>query len=155
VTIVPVIKSTGITVSGKITIATNLDGSNGTVGIAGVDIYAGDTLVCTSAAGGAFSAEIPAGTTELVIKGASTIPRTVTLSGTASVTDAIIPIVICDYNNDSKVNTTDLAAFGVAYAGQYNSFADFNGDSNVNTTDLAAFGLFYNQTVAYAALALD
>ncbi len=155
VTIVPVIKSTGVTVSGKITIATNIDGSAGTIGIAGVDIYAGGTLVGTSADAGAFSVEIPAGTTELVIKGASTIPRTVTLSGTASVANAIIPIVICDYNNDSVINVADLGVFGVAYSGDYNAFADFNGDKTVNVADLGSFGVFYNQTVAYSALALD
>ena len=148
-------QASSITVSGNVRIANDITGGNSAVGIAGVQIYNGNALLGESQSGGAFSVEVPVGTTSLTFKGASTISRTVTLTGTADITGAEIPIVICDYNNDSVINVADLGVFGIAYSGSYNAFADFNGDKTVNVADLGSFGVFYNQTIAYADLALD
>lgn len=147
-------QASSITVSGNVRIANDITGGGSAVGIAGVQIYNGDVLLGESQSGGAFSVEVPVGTTSLTFKGASTISRTVTLTGTADITGAEVPIVICDYNNDEQVDLTDLGVFGIAYSGEYNSFTDFNGDKVVDLTDLGSFGLFYNQTVTYADLAL-
>lgn len=144
-----------ITVSGTVTIATDTTGTSYTTGIVGIGVYAGDTLVATSADDGTFTATVPVGTTELTFTGSTTIDRTVTLSGTADVTGAIVPIVICDYNTDTRINTTDSAVFAGAYGGEYNVYCDFNGDDRINSTDSSVFAGFYGQTVVYDALALD
>lgn len=136
-------------------IATNLTGTDYTTGIVGIGVYAGDQLVATSAEDGSFTATVPVGTTELTFKGSTTIARTVTLSGTSNIADAIVPIVICDYNTDVRINTTDSAVFAGAYGGEYNVYCDFNGDGRVNSTDNSVFAGFYGQTIVYDALALD
>ena len=144
-----------ITVSGTVMIATDTTGTAYTTGIVGIEVYAGDTLVATSAEDGTFTATVPVGTTELTFTGSTTIDRTVTLSGTADVTGAVVPIVICDYNTDTRINTTDSAVFAGAYGGEYNVYCDFNGDDRINSTDSSVFAGFYGQTVVYDALALD
>ncbi|MCH5320800.1 MAG: hypothetical protein J1E36_03500 [Eubacterium sp.] len=144
-----------ITISGTIKIATNTTGTASTVGIVGIGVYVDGELVATSEKDGTFTAVVPKGTTELTIKGDTTIDRIVTLTGEADVTGAIIPIVICDYNRDKLINTIDYSVFGTALSGAYNVYCDFNGDSNVNTLDYGVFGAFYGKTVVYDALALD
>lgn len=144
-----------ITVSGTVMIATDTTGTSYTKGIVGINVYAGEDLVATSEADGTFTAVVPAGTTELKFTGTTTIDRTVTLNGTQDVTDAIVPIVICDYNRDTRINATDKAVFNSSYSDDYNVYCDFNGDSKVNSTDKAVFNAFYGQTVNYSELALD
>lgn len=148
-------ESSDITVSGTIVIATNLTGSGYADGIVGINVTLADgTVVGTSAADGTFTATVPAGTTELIISGPSTIDRTVTIAGDANVEGAVIPVAICDYNRDTFLNATDYAAFNTAYSGTYNVYCDFNGDGYVNTTDYAIFSAFYGNTVAYDALTI-
>lgn len=148
-------ETSDITVSGTIKIATNLTGSGFAGGIVGINVTLADgTVVGTSAADGTFTATVPAGTTELIITGPSTIDRTVTIAGDANVEGAVIPVAICDYNRDTFLNATDYAAFNTAYSGTYNVYCDFNGDGYVNTTDYAVFSAFYGNSVAYDALTL-
>lgn len=144
-----------ITVSGKVMIATNLTGTTYTSGIVGIGVYAGDQLVATSAEDGSFTATVPVGTTELTFKGTTTVNRTVTLSGTADVTDAIVPIVICDYNMDGSFNAIDAATFSGSFGGEYNVYCDLNADNSVNAIDTAVFSGFFGNTVTYDPLALD
>ena len=146
-----------ITISGTVMIATDTTGTAYTAGIVGINVCVGDEVVATSAADGTFTAVVPKGTTELTFTGDTTIDRTVTLSGTADVTGAIVPIVICDYNRDGDINATDDFVFGNSYGvpENYNVYCDFNGDGDVNATDDFVFGNFYGKTVAYDALALD
>lgn len=144
-----------ITVSGKLTIAEDVTGSAGSFALGGVNITTKDgKVVATSAADGTFTAEVPAGTTELVITGESTIDRTVTLSGTASVSDVVIPVVMCDYNKDGAVNSTDVGLFSQYMGGEYYLYADFNIDKDVNSTDGAIFAGFIDQTISYDAMNL-
>lgn len=157
-TIVPSVESVGpktISVSGTINIATNLDGTQSSAGIGGIDILANDVVVATSAPDGTFTAKVPVGTTELTIhRDKVTIDRTVTLSGNSDISGVKIPVAICDYNEDNKINSTDFMTFVSAYTGDYNVYCDLNGDGYVNSTDYMIFVSFYNNTVDYVPLAL-
>lgn len=158
-TIVPSVESVGpktISVSGTINIATNLDGTQSSAGIGGIDILANGVVVATSASDGTFTANVPVGTTELTIhRDKVTIDRTVTLSGNNDISGVKIPVAICDYNSDNLINGTDFMTFVSAYTGEYNVYCDFNGDNVVNGTDYMTFVSFYNNTVDYVPLALD
>ena len=158
-TIVPSVESVGpktISVSGTINIATNLDGTQSSAGIGGIDILANGVVVATSASDGTFTANVPVGTTELTIhRDKVTVDRTVTLSGNSDISGVKIPVAICDYNGDNLINGTDFMTFVSAYTGEYNVYCDFNGDNVVNGTDYMTFVSFYNNTVDYVPLALD
>lgn len=158
-TIVPSVESVGpktISVSGTINIATNLDGTQSSAGIGGIDILANGVVVATSASDGTFTANVPVGTTELTIhRDKVTVDRTVTLSGNSDISGVKIPVAICDYNGDNLINSTDFMTFVSAYTGEYNVYCDFNGDNVVNATDYMTFVSFYNNTVDYVPLALD
>lgn len=158
-TIVPSVESVGpktISVSGTINIATNLDGTQSSAGIGGIDILANGVVVATSASDGTFTANVPVGTTELTIhRDKVTVDRTVTLSGNSDISGVKIPVAICDYYSDNLINGTDFMTFVSAYTGEYNVYCDFNGDNVVNGTDYMTFVSFYNNTVDYVPLALD
>lgn len=158
-TIVPSVESVGpktISVSGTINIATNLDGTQSSAGIGGIDILANGVVVATSASDGTFTANVPVGTTELTIhRDKVTVDRTVTLSGNSDISGVKIPVAICDYNGDNLINGNDFMTFVSAYTGEYNVYCDFNGDNVVNGTDYMTFVSFYNNTVDYVPLALD
>lgn len=158
-TIVPSVESVGpktISVSGTINIATNLDGTQSSAGVGGIDILANGVVVATSASDGTFTANVPVGTTELKIhRDKVTVDRTVTLSGNSDISGVKIPVAICDYNSDNLINGTDFMTFVSAYTGEYNVYCDFNGDNVVNGTDYMTFVSFYNNTVDYVPLALD
>lgn len=158
-TIVPSVESVGpktISVSGTINIATNLDGTQSSAGIGGIDILANGVVVATSASDGTFTANVPVGTTELTIhRDKVTVDRTVTLSGNSDISGVKIPVAICDYNGDNLINGTDFMTFVSSYTGEYNVYCDFNGDNVVNGTDYMTFVSFYNNTVDYVPLALD
>lgn len=158
-TIVPSVESVGpktISVSGTINIATNLDGTQSSAGIGGIDILANGVVVATSASDGTFTANVPVGTTELTIhRDKVTVDRTVTLSGNSDISGVKIPVAICDYIGDNLINGTDFMTFVSAYTGEYNVYCDFNGDNVVNGTDYMTFVSFYNNTVDYVPLALD
>lgn len=158
-TIVPSVESVGpktISVSGTINIATNLDGTQSSAGIGGIDILANGVVVATSASDGTFTANVPVGTTELTIhRDKVTVDRTVTLSGNSDISGVKIPVAICDYNGDNLINGNDFMTFVSAYTGEYNVYCDFNGNNVVNGTDYMTFVSFYNNTVDYVPLALD
>lgn len=146
-----------ITISGTVMISTDTTGTAYTTGIVGINVCVGGEVVATSAADGTFTAVVPKGTTELTFTGDTTIDRTVTISGTADVAGAVVPIVTCDYNRDGDINATDDFVFGNSYGvpESYNIYCDFNGDGDVNATDDFVFGNFYGKVVVYDALALD
>jgi hypothetical protein len=156
----------GIVISGKVVVATNENGTEYFDGIVGINIYYDATidtsnnnkvtgkLVATTAEDGTFTAVVPEGTTELVFDAGTTIPRTVTLSGTSNVKNAIVPIVVCDYNHDGYINGSDSGEF-VAYLDEHNVYADINGDGNWNGSDSGSYSYFVGKTVSYADLKLD
>lgn len=142
-----------ITVSGTVMVATNLTGTAYTGGLGGINILANGEVVGTSASDGTFTVTVPVGITELVFQGESTIDRTVTLSGTVDVADAVVPVVMCDYNRDGYINSIDLSAF-ISAMSEYNVYADFNCDAYVNSVDLSGFVPFQNNTVTYEEINL-
>lgn len=148
-----------LTISGTVMVATDLTGTEYTGGVGGIGIYVGDELVATSAEDGTFTAAVPLGTTELTLKGSTTIDRTVTLSGTADVTGAVIPIVVCDYNHDGSINATDSGFFageyGTAVSDSADVYYDLSCDKSINATDSGLFATLYGNVVTYASLALD
>ncbi len=155
---------TDITISGKVTIANTINGGDSTVGLVGIDLYyggeivdgklVGGTKVGTSAADGTFTVTVPQGTTSLIVSGETTIDREVTLAGDADITDAVIPVVMCDYDRNLLVNAYDLSVFFTAFNGEYNVYADFDGNTLVNAYDLSVFFNFFGNTVAYDPIAL-
>lgn len=158
-TIVPSVESVGpktISVSGTINIATNLDGTQSSAGIGGIDILANGVVVATSASDGTFTANVPVGTTELTIhRDKVTVDRTVTLSGNSDISGVNIPVVICDYNSDNVFDISDYMTFMDAYSNVYALYCDLNGDNVIDISDYMTFASFINETVVYAPLALD
>lgn len=158
-TIVPSVESVGpktISVSGTINIATNLDGTQSSAGIGGIDILANGVVVATSASDGTFTANVPVGTTELTIhRDKATVDRTVTLSGNSDISGVKIPVVICDYNSDNVFDISDYMTFMDAYSNVYALYCDLNGDNVIDISDYMTFASFINETVVYAPLALD
>lgn len=146
--------SNDITVSGTVMIATDTTGTAYTKGIVGINVLANGEVVGTTNSDGTFSVTVPAGTTELVFAGSTTVDRTVTLSGDADVTDAIIPIVICDYNHDTDINAADKSTFLSSFSGSYNVYCDLNADGDVNAADKSYFLGFFGREVAYNDLAI-
>ena len=146
-----------ITISGKVTIATNVDGTTGANGIVGINVATTDkSIVATSASDGTFSIEVPTGTTELVVYGDTTVDRTVTLSGTASVSDVVIPINICDYVKNGSIDAYDNSKFVAALNnGEYGIYYDLVPNGELNAYDNSQFVAFLNKDIVYAPLALD
>jgi len=146
-----------ITVTGIVTISEDSTGSSGTYGIGGIKVYLGEEEVAESAADGSFTAEVPVGTTALTLKGETAVERTVTLSGESNVSEANIPIMVCDYLKDGEINYKDVAIFVdyVNNAEAYTAFADLLKDNEVNYKDVALFVDFVNVPVEYTALSLD
>lgn len=157
--------SNNIIISGTVLISQDENGNTGTFGARGINFKVGgeyvkasdgSNAVTSSAAGhyGEFEIEVPKGTTEITLTGASTIDRTVTLSGNADISGAIIPIIYCDYNDDSKVNNIDFGAFNKKLNGT-DVLYDYNNDDKVNNIDFGAFKKILNKTVNYPELSLD
>jgi hypothetical protein len=146
-----------ITVSGKVLIAADAAGNSGNFGLRGVVVAALDgegnvVAQTTSDAGesdstwGDFTLEVPAGTTRFVVgdpANADTIAnREFTITGDADVTDANVPVVMCDYNDDGAINGTDTGQYTNALRGAYSIYADFNNDGAVNGTDTGQYTNF-------------
>ena len=125
-----------ISVTGVITISENREGSSGTYGVGGIKVMLGEDEVAESAADGSFTAEVPKGTTELTLKGETTVNRTVTLTGESDITDVNIPIIVCNYEaSDNVINITDAGLF-LDYIGTDYAYTNLEGSDNVvNITD--------------------
>jgi hypothetical protein len=163
-----------ITVSGTVVWSTVQDGSMGTYGARGIkfqikdenDVFVDITdeqgnLITTAddfkANYGKFTITIPTGTTEikvLAVEDKVGLPRTVTLSGEADITDAVIPYHVCDYNASGTMNVTDDGAFSRRFKAK-NFYADLNNSDTYNVTDEGAFDRFSSKTISYADLSLD
>ena len=150
-----------ITVTGTITISENRSGSYGSKGVSGIKVYLGEEIVGESDENGAFTAVIPKGTTELLVKGDTTFERTVTLSGESDISDVNIPVIICNYVQDAEnevIDYRDAGAF-VEYlqtGADYYLYADLNGDDSVDYLDAGVFVDFMaDAKLEYTPLSLD
>ncbi|MBQ9228225.1 MAG: hypothetical protein IJ168_05270 [Eubacterium sp.] len=144
-----------ITVSGKVLIASDISGTATAYGLRGVVVYAvdgeGNVIAQTvsnaegdKATWGDYTLEVPAGTTQLYVgnpvKGAdSIVNRGFTIAGDANLTGADVAVVMCDYNDDGVINSTDKGRFNDSVRGEYSIYADFNLDGVVNPTDKGRF----------------
>ena len=142
------------TVSGMITIAEDSEGSSGSYGIGGIEIYMGDDLLGTSAEDGTFEIKVPKGEpVGLTLKGESTVERSITINGDADVTNINIPVVVVDYMKDGKVDYRDVAIFVdfIDAPEAFNVYADLLKDGKVDYRDVALFVDFIDVPVNYAA----
>lgn len=156
----------GYDINGKIEIATDVTGTDTTVGIVGITVKVekdGETVAqaITDETGNYTLAALPEGEYTMTISGPTTIDRKATLIVSADrAENAVIDvgsvgIVICDYNKDNNINATDDFVFGNSYSGiEYSVYCDFNGDAKVNATDDFVFGNFYGKKVDYKIIVL-
>jgi len=145
--------NTKFTVSGKITISEDSEGTSGTYGIGGISIRdAQGTELGVSAEDGSFEVQLTKGENNTLTIGAeTTVDRTVVITGDADVTNINIPVVVTDYMDDDVINYKDVAIF-VDYVNNpeaYTAFADLMKDGAVNYKDVALFVDFVNVPVVY------
>lgn len=94
------------------------------------------------------------------IDGDTIVDRTVTLIVSAAdadeentITVDAVPVVICDYNDDTTFNGTDIGVF-VEGLTEYDILYDLNCDGLINGTDIGLFTSYLGQTVEYAELTI-
>lgn len=147
--------SSKFTVTGKVTIAENRDGSSGKYGIGGIVITdAEGKELATTAADGSFEIKLDKGaaSTDITIAGATTVARTITITGESDLADINIPMVVCNYeSSDIVVNAIDAGMF-LKFIGTSNVNANLEAsDSVVNAIDAGLFLKFISGTpVTYA-----
>jgi hypothetical protein len=143
--------SAGYDVTGQITIATNADGSAGTVGIVGITVSVDGTDISavTDKDGYYTLSGVPEGTYTLTISGPTTIDRNVTLVVYGSKIVTTVPIVICDYNQDGYVTGLDSGTYSAAFNGTYNVYCDLNGDGDITGLDTGTYSAVFGKTIDY------
>ena len=152
--ITPAFDAGTISVSGKIVIANSVTADGGTYGLGGIDIAVDGVVVGTSADDGTFTVSVPKGTTSFTVQRSKAIfARTVTLKGDADITDAVIPVIMGDYNDDQLINGTDKVDFSKSLT-NYNVYCDYNCDGLVNGTDKTSFAKFIDVSSDYAGLTI-
>ncbi len=162
---VPPVTDENITISGTVYISQDENGNTGTFGARGINFKVGGEYIKASDGSnavtsdeighfGEFEIEVPKGTTEIMLTGASTIDRTVTLSGNADISGASIPIIYCDYNRDRYVNNADFGVFNKNLNTSNQKF-DLNVDGYINNADFGLFNKLLNKQIQYSQLSLD
>lgn len=156
----PVLTEETYSVTGQITIAADINGAEGALGIGGITVSVdvnGETISAVTDENGYYTLTgIPEGTYTMVISGSTTIDREVTLVVSDDKSVAAVPIVIADYNRDTYIDNTDKYLFTKVYSGQeaYNINYDYNGDGYVDNTDKYLFSKFYGQEIVYTSVTL-
>lgn len=157
----PILGADTYSVTGQITIASDINGIGGEVGIAGITVSVdvnGETISAVSDSGGYYTLTgLPAGTYAMLISGPTTIDREVTLIVTEDKSVEAIPIAIADYNKDGYIDNTDMYLFLLIYNGgeeAYDINYDYNGDGYVDNTDKYLFSVFYDEVVEYINLSI-
>ena len=157
-------KGPGCDITGKITIATSLDGGASDTGISGINLTvktADDSTVATAVTdsnGDYTLADIPAGEYKMLISGETTIDRTVTLVVSESKDVSSVSIAICDCNHDGSIDGLDKLSFYEAFSGgaeDYNLYCDFNKDNAIDGLDKLTFFTFFGNEVKYADVTLN
>ena len=140
-------KGPGCDITGKIAIATSLDGSQYNKGIGNINLT-------VKAADGSAVADIPVGEYTMLISGETTIDRKVTLIVSESKTVDTVAVCICDYNHDSDVDSLDTLDFLTAF-NNYNVTCDFNGDGIVDAIDTLTYLTFFGNKIQYSNVTLQ
>lgn len=159
----PELTDASYSVKGRAVIATQADGSEGTFGLAGITVsISGTDITATTDSDGYYTlSNVPEGTFTLSFAGATTVDRVVALTVSADKADenqnisvADVPVVMCDYNKDGSVNSSDLNKFMTYMQGDYYLYADFNADSAINSSDLNTFMVIFGNDVDYVNVEL-
>lgn len=145
------------TVNGQIMIADSVNGNATDFGIGGITVSVdGTEISAVTDANGYYSLPgLEEGEYTLSIVGETTIDRKVTLvvspdkaNENAEISVNKVGVVICDYNRDGSINSTDFGAF-MDYMKDYFIYADLNSDNTVNSTDFSTFVSLVNKAVEY------
>ena len=153
-------KGPGCDITGKIAIATSLDGSQYNKGIGNINltVKAADgsavATAVTDSNGDYTLADIPVGEYTMLISGETTIDRKVTLIVSESKTVDTVAVCICDYNHDSDVDSLDTLDFLTAF-NNYNVTCDFNGDGIVDAIDTLTYLTFFGNKIQYSNVTLQ
>lgn len=153
-------KGPGCDITGKIAIATSLDGSQYNKGIGNINltVKAADgsavATAVTDSNGDYTLADIPVGEYTMLISGETTIDRKVTLVVSESKTVDTVAVCICDYNHDSDVDSLDTLDFLTAF-NNYNVTCDFNGDGIVDAIDTLTYLTFFGNKIQYSNVTLQ
>lgn len=153
-------KGPGCDITGKIAIATSLDGSQYNKGIGNINltVKAADgsavATAVTDSNGDYTLADIPVGEYTMLISGETTIDRKVTLIVSESKTVDTVAVCICDYNHDSDVDSLDTLDFLTAF-NNYNVTCDFNGDGIVDAIDTLTYLTFFGNKIQYLNVTLQ
>lgn len=153
-------KGPGCDITGKIAIATSLDGSQYNKGIGNINltVKAADgsavATAVTDSNGDYTLADIPVGEYTMLISGETTIDRKVTLIVSESKTVDTVAVCICDYNHDSDVDSLDTLDFLTAF-NNYNVTCDFNGDGIVDAIDTLTYLTFFGNKIQYLNVILQ
>ena len=155
----PVFTPAGFDISGTVMIATDSTGTASSVGITGITVTVSNNGTTVASAvtdeNGSYTLScVPAGDYTMTISGPTTVDREVTLSVTGAKTVDPVGVIICDYNKDSLIDSTDLRSFLNYYSGTFDVYADFNGDKFVDSTDLRTFLSLYGCTPSYTNVTL-
>jgi hypothetical protein len=163
----PVLGKDTYSVTGKITIATNLDGTQGDSGIVGitasVDVN-GETVSAVSDENGYYTLTgLPEGTYDMVFSGPTTIDRNVTLvvaddkAVDSTITVSAVPICVCDYVKSGSINIYDKGVFLKVLNGEdyeYSVYCDLVVSDTINVYDKGVFFKFLNSDVEYKDVTL-
>ncbi len=159
-----------ITVSGKILIAADAQGTASAFGLRGVKVYAYDdnnqvmAETVSNAEGdasswGDYALEVPVGTTNLMVgdyEEDTIVNRSFTIAGDADVENADVAVVMCDYNDDTGIDVVDKGVFNSALKGVYSIYADFNNDGGIDAVDKGSFNsILKADSINYSPLAFD
>lgn len=153
-------KGPGCDITGKIAIATSLDGSQYNKGIGNINltVKAADgsavATAVTDSNGDYTLADIPVGEYTMLISDETTIDRKVTLIVSESKTVDTVAVCICDYNHDSDVDSLDTLDFLTAF-NNYNVTCDFNGDGIVDAIDTLTYLTFFGNKIQYLNVTLQ
>lgn len=157
--ITPAVAPDAFDISGQIKIAIDVTGADTSVGIVGINVAVTDESgaviadAVTDENGYYTLAGVPAGEYKMLVSGPTTVDRTVTLQVTGNKVVGELGIVVCDYNKDGAIDTTDKLIFSDAFIGnvsEYSIYCNFNDDTNVDATDKLIFSSFFNKSVVYS-----
>ncbi len=151
-------------VAGQVTIATNLDGTEGTEGIVGITASVevnGEVVTATSDDNGYYTLKaLPEGEYSVTFSGSTTVNRTAALTVSADkavngvITANTLPVNICDYVDSEKVDLYDKTQFNKVLNGEYDVYYDIVKSGKVDLYDKTMFNKFVNQDIIYADAAL-
>lgn len=144
-------------VTGSVTIARDYQGAASSAPVKGITVSIEgkpEKTVVTDADGAYTLTELSEGEYTLVFSGANTIDRKVKLVVSRDKADdygqrnvAEIGICVLDYNQDGKINSTDIARYSMQKI-------DLNGDGQIDKEDYDIFRSFLRKTVAYTQMEL-